>query len=103
MDTEIIKWLVQQAPVVVVMGIVIYGLWKAYLSEREYSKAQDKLMVDVLNQMSNLLSKISDSEKDAIESIEDLRTLIGETKTLVDIRTSELITLMKSKSNGKDN
>jgi hypothetical protein len=103
MDQGVITWLLQQTPVVVVLGIVIYALWGEYKKEKEYSKAQEKLVVDVLNQMSNLLSKISENEKDNSDVIENVRILLGETKTLVDIRTSEVITLLKNKGNVKDN
>ncbi len=95
MDAEVVKWLVQQAPVVVVLGIVIYALWKEYRAEREYNRAQNKLMTDTLNQMSNLLTRISDSERATSDGMDDIRIALGEAKTLVDIRTSEIITLLK--------
>ena len=100
MDAEVLKWLLNQTPVIVVMGIALYVVWKQYIAERDYSRSQDKLMIDTLNQMSNLLNRISDSEKATSDGLDDVLSAINETKTLVDIRTSEMITLLKSKNDG---
>jgi hypothetical protein len=97
MDAELIKWLVGQAPVVVVMGVIIWAQWKEKIEDKAYSRAQDKLITDTLNQMSNLLSRIGDSEKATAEGMSDIAVAVTEAKTLVDIRTSEIITLLKSK------
>jgi hypothetical protein len=47
--------------------------------------------------MSNLLSRISDSERAMSDGMDDIRSALNDAKTLVDIRTSEIITLLKSK------
>jgi hypothetical protein len=97
MDAQVLSWLLNQTPVVIVLGIVIYTVWKEYKAEREYNRAQNKLMTDTLNQMSNLLSRISDSERAMSDGMDDIRSALNDAKTLVDIRTSEIITLLKSK------
>lgn len=40
--TPFIKWLLEQMPVVVVMGIIIYFLWKEYKAEKELRVNSDK-------------------------------------------------------------
>ena len=80
-----------------------WKLWAALLEERNYSKTQERLTIDVLNKVSNLLSTIHDSEKASYDLVDDVKSLVAETKTLVDIRTSELITLLRNKQNGKEN
>jgi hypothetical protein len=97
MDQEILTYLLQQVPTIGVLGVVCYKLWGAYQDERNYAKAQDKLIVDVLNSTSNLLSKISENEKDQTEMIEEIKDALSETKMLVDVRTTEVINLYKAK------
>lgn len=46
----ITQWLMQQAPVVVVMGLVIWWLARLYLSERAYNKEITEKNIDILKE-----------------------------------------------------
>lgn len=63
---QISTWLLQQTPVIIVMGIVIYFLYKAYVKKQE---AYDNLVEKVVKIATLYESKIE--ERDNIKSKEE--------------------------------
>lgn len=75
METGVLNWLLQQAPVIIVMGVVIWWLAKRYESSEkdktELAKEFIKLMVSVESKMD--LDKYDNSEiKNQLNKLIDL-------------------------------
>ncbi len=90
MDTEILSKLVEHGPVVLVLGGALMKVWSEYQKEKEYSRAQEKLTITTLIEMANSLNKISDSDEKLAEEVSEI-------KQLLDLRSSEILTLQKNK------
>lgn len=83
MQEEILKWLVSQAPVVVVMGIVIWALFKKLEKSEEevkelnqYIREKTLEMLITLKDTVVVLDKLSAAHHDVKEEVSNLRIQI---------------------------
>ena len=76
---ELLTWLLEQVPVIIVMGIVIYGQYKEKKDlldrlqrQTDYMMARDKETIKLLEGMETVLSNLSNANvtKSDLESLE---------------------------------
>ncbi len=82
MDSEILSWLLQQAPVVAVLGGGLWVVWRELKAEREYSRNLEKEVTQALHAMSSALEDVSDS-------VDDIKRDVADSKTSLDILRSK--------------
>lgn len=75
-----------------ILGFITYTLWKAYRSELEYNRAQDKANLESLNDMSKVLDKLAVRDSSVVSSIDSLKVLIDE-------RTKVILEHLRGKTN----
>lgn len=60
---SLIEYLMNVAPIVVVMGVIIIVLWKQYNETVQYARKMDKENLDTLKDLSAVLEKVLESDK----------------------------------------
>jgi capsid portal protein len=80
METNIWQWLIQQAPVIVVMGVVIYWLAQRLVKAEDQKDLLSKDVVKLTTIWEEKYAK--DSDKDNEKSNEVIK-LLGEIKQIV--------------------
>lgn len=85
MEKDLLTWLVQQAPVVVVLGIAIYVLYRkteskdAEIKELNiYIREKTLEMLVTLRDVSVVLEKVTDSHTEVKDTVKEMRSTILE-------------------------
>lgn len=90
------EWLIQQVPVVVVLSIVVYHLWKAYKEEVEYNKKQDKANLEHLGELTKVLDNLSNFQKLNREELKEVAARVASLKDVVTERSETILNHLKN-------
>ena len=79
-NTDLWTWLIQQSPVIVVMGVVIYWLSQRLVKAEEQKETLSRDVIKLSTLWEEKVDKNSDKEVQIIQLLTEIKTIVSQKK-----------------------